>query len=175
MSNGTVAFDGAINTGVDFYLNAGRKNSSAFYENPKPKPTDILSVRIINDKNESTLNFDFASQVILEFTVRIEEKYNNAMLGFRIKDQTERNVFTSQFDMKVLACQPGVHTIKAIIPSNTLVPNRYSPIVALHVPNIEVINYLEDQLMFEIEETGTDFFQYAGNDYGCVFVDCKWQ
>jgi lipopolysaccharide transport system ATP-binding protein len=33
---------------------------------------------------------------------------------------------------------------------------------------------MEDKISFTIEETGTDFYMYAGNDYGCVFVDCIW-
>ena len=64
--------------------------------------------------------------------------------------------------------------IKLEIPSKVLVPNTYQLVVALHKPNVEVIHYLDGIVGYTIEETGTNFFQYSGNDYGCVFVKCKW-
>jgi lipopolysaccharide transport system ATP-binding protein len=174
MSNGTLAYVGNVVKALEYYLKEGNQVSDALYKNQSPKPTDILSIRILNSKNEITNNFHFEDSIVIEFVVQAEEKYKNAVLGFRIKDQTERNVFTSQVELSSFNYNPGIFTIKALIPGRTLVPNQYIPIVALHVPNVELVSYLDNHVMFEIEETGTDFFQYAGNDYGCVFVNCKW-
>ena len=175
MSNGHVAFDGTVSQGMDYYLKLGSNLASGQYINPTPKATDILHVQILNERQEQTNNFYFVEPIKLAFTVRVEEKYKNAILGFRIKDQTERNVFTSEVNLGELIGKAGTFTIHSEIPAQTLVPNQYMPVVALHVPNVEVVSYLDDKLMFEVEETGTDLFQYSGNDYGCVFVDCKWQ
>jgi hypothetical protein len=61
-----------------------------------------------------------------------------------------------------------------VIPAHTLVPNRYTVLAAMHIPNVEFIRLIEDKLAFEIEDTGSRFSQYSGTDYGCVFVECKW-
>ena len=62
-----------------------------------------------------------------------------------------------------------------IIPSSVLVPNKYEIIVGFHKVNVELIQLLESPVQFVIEETGTNFFQYNGNDYGCVFINCNWR
>jgi lipopolysaccharide transport system ATP-binding protein len=175
MHHGKVAFNGSIGKGLDHYLKSGNQQNAAQFENENPKETDILRVRILNAKREVVNNFYFNEDIIVEFVVRVTENYNDATIGFRIKDQIERNVFTTQIELKNIINRAGTYLMESRIPKGTLVPNRYVPVIALHVPNKEVLSYLDDKVMFEIEETGTDFFQYAGNDYGCVFVDCKWQ
>jgi lipopolysaccharide transport system ATP-binding protein len=175
MSNGQVAFTGGVSQGIDYYIKSGNQEASASYENPAPKETDILNVRVVNDKNDLTSSFHFTDSITLEFVVQLEEKYKNATLVFRVKDQLERNVFTSQQEFRTFVKDAGIYTVRATIPAQTLVPNQYLPVVAMHIPNVEMISYLESSVTFEVEETGTDFFQYAGNDYGCVSVNCKWQ
>jgi len=174
MANGEIAFQGKINQGIDFYINSGNIINTAQFFNMQPKETDVLSVKILDTQDEPSNNFYFADDIKLEFKIQVQEKYRKAVLAFRIRDQTERNVFTSQINLETIVGEAGIYTIQAIIPANTLVPNRYMPVIALHLPNVEVIRLIDEKVMFEIEETGTDFFQYAGNDYGCVFVDCKW-
>ena len=174
MGNGQVVFDGGVQQGVDYYLRQGNSATAGSYRNEDPKPNDILRVEVLSPALESQTSFYFNEDIILQFEVVISDPEKNYVLGFRIKDQTERNVFSSQITIEEVAATAGTYTIHVVIPAKTLVPNRYTPIIALHIPNVEVATYLEDAVSFEVEETGTDFFQYAGNDYGCVFVDCKW-
>jgi len=61
-----------------------------------------------------------------------------------------------------------------MLPFKTLVPNNYRVHVALHVPNQEIINNLENVVSFNIEETGSKFDKYSGKDYGCVILNNKW-
>ncbi len=174
LNNGNVAFNGPITQGIDFYVNANNNNNSFAFRNDKPKSTDILAIRVLNLKNEPSLNHYYTDDVILEFDVQVEKDYRNAVLSIILKDQTERRVFASDFKLNLITSQSGKTTLRAIIPGNLLVPNRYIPIVAMHVPNKEVISYFDNQVMFEIEETGSKFAQFTGLDYGCVIVDCKW-
>jgi lipopolysaccharide transport system ATP-binding protein len=174
MHNGNVVFDGAVGRGLDYYLKSGNQENSAIFNNEEPKPSDILSIRILNSKGQVANNFHFDEDITMEFVMRVEDEYKNAVMGFRVKDQIERNVFTSEIKLNSIIDRAGTYTVRADIPGGILVPNRYNPSVALHVPNKEIITHLDGKVMFEIEETGTDFYQYAGNDYGCVFIDCKW-
>ena len=64
--------------------------------------------------------------------------------------------------------------VECIMPKNVLVPNGYKLTIALHIPNKKILSIKEDLVSFTIEETGTDFHIYNGNDYGCVFVNCEW-
>lgn len=174
MNRGQVVFDGTVANGLDYYINTGNQLQLSEYQNASPKDTDILQVNIRNITGASASSFNFSEDIIIEFKIRLQERYRNAILGFRVKDQTERNIFSSEFKLDEIFVREGVYKIQTIIPGKILVPNKYTPIIALHVLNTEVISYLEDKVNFEIEETGTEFFQYTGSDFGCVFVDCQW-
>jgi lipopolysaccharide transport system ATP-binding protein len=175
LQNGSLAFRGAIQTGIDYYLQSSAMNTAlvAEYCNPLPKKSDILSVRILNSSGAITTHFNFHEEITIEITVQNEIVHENALVGVLMKDQKDRNIFTT--DNKIGAIQGSIKKFLVKIPGACLVPNTYLPIFALHIPNTEVICYLENIVSFVIEETGTDFFQYHGNDYGCVFVNCKWQ
>ena len=175
MSNGGIAYNGEIKGGVDFYLNCNLKKVDTNYKNKEPKQTDILEIRVLNKNGNTAVNHYFNDYIILEFVIKIGTSVKDAVLDFRVKDQTERNVFTSQFDLSLISAKLGIHTLQAVIPGNFLVPNRYFPVVAIHVPNREIISCLENEVMFEIEETGSRFAAFYGADYGCVLIDCEWR
>tara|TARA_R110000868_G_scaffold115158_1_gene307761 strand:- start:302 stop:775 length:474 start_codon:yes stop_codon:yes gene_type:complete len=136
----------------------------------------LHEVQVQNRNLDNGNSFRFDDPILLTFKFHVEEKYlQHVEIGFRITDQKERVVFTSQ--NKVANFKKGLegyYEIQSLIPNKILVPNEYRVSVGLHVPNVTVLSFQEDAVTFSIEETGTDFFQYAGNDYGCVFVDCKW-
>ena len=174
LSNGTVAYNGSVTQGVDFYVNSNNNNNNFTYINDNPKSTDILGIRVLNSKNEPSLSHYYTEEITLEFTVQIEKDCKNAFLGVIVKDQTERRVFATEFNLDSITSKDGKAVLRATIPGNKLVPNRYIPIVAIHIPNMDVKTYLDNKVMFEIEETGSKFAQLAGSDYGCVIIDCKW-
>ena len=176
LQNGIMGFQGDVNECINNYIYGNNSYDSIFYRNNNPNQSDILEVKIKNNKSNIINIFDFDQSIILEFKVRIEPKYANCVLGFRIKDQMERNIFSSQFDFASLKIVKEENFILSVtIPPNILVPNKYSPIIALHLPNIEIIKYIENEIYFQIEETGSEFLQYSGTDYGCVFVKCNWE
>lgn len=174
MQHGQVKFIGTASQTIENYISSDSENSS-FYRNNNPREdSDILSIDVLNTDNKPTANFQFDEEIKIKFQIQVAEKHSSASLGVRIKDQRERNVFTTQISIKEIISKSGLQTIEVTIPNKFLVPNNYTLIVGFHVPNQEVIRILET-VSFTIEETGTDFYQYAGNDYGCVFVDCKWK
>ncbi|WEK36542.1 MAG: ABC transporter ATP-binding protein [Candidatus Pseudobacter hemicellulosilyticus] len=177
MVNGGLAFTGSVNKGIEYYLNAGNKASDAVYTNEQPNKTDILSIRILRENVvEPTQVFKFKEKILLEFTVQSALQHQNIVLRFRLKDQKERNIFSSQVKLSDYTAGPGdKHVFTVEIPGGILVPNAYFPVVALHVPNTEMLRLLEAPVSFEIEDTGSEFYQDAGSDYGCVMIDCKWK
>ena len=176
ISNGQTAFRGSANEGIDFYLNSGNKSNEACYFKEFPKPTDIVSIRVLDDgKKTPSFNFRHNDNILIEFTVCIEQNYKDCFLIFRMKDQTERVIFSSEFGIGSIYTVPGQYVITVSIPGSILVPNHYIPIIALHIPNVEYITYLESSVGFVIEETGSNFSPYAGTNYGCVFINCEWK
>jgi lipopolysaccharide transport system ATP-binding protein len=176
MKNGKLDYFGTTNGAIDRYLRSGSIESTGYFKNAEPKiDSDILEVKILGKDNAIAERFAFDEPVRIGFVVRVAEKHLDAMFAFRVRDQLERNVFTTQIPIRQFVNKAGEYEFTATIPPSTLVPNRYELIVGFHKVNVEVIRELEAPVQFIIEETGTDFFQYSGNDYGCVFVNCKWE
>jgi lipopolysaccharide transport system ATP-binding protein len=175
LKNGFIDFYGNTSNAINNYLNESKDKSKCFYTNDKPKEaSDILEVSILNEKNENTQQFRFDEIIKIQFVLKVHKEDLDAVLGFRIKDQLERNIFTSEVVVGDYFSGSDLIKIEAKIPSNFLVPNNYQVIIGFHKVNVQIIRYLDAELSFSIEETGTDFFKYAGNDYGCVFVNCEW-
>ena len=176
LENGQLKFNGPTDKALDYYMISGSNSLRAYFADMY-KDNDFHEIQIMDTKGESRDSFDFNEAISVMFKFNLNNEYaNSALIGFRVIDQRERVVFSSQKPVKQF--QSDAHnnfTVNSVIPQNILVPNTYRLVVALHIPNVKVISYLEDIVSFSIEETGTDFHVYAGNDYGCVFVDCKWE
>lgn len=175
MKNGTAAFEGPTAATIERYLGEGEEEVTALYINEQPKElSDILEIKVVDADGNVKSNFSFDEKVNVLFTLKVAEKHLGAHFGFRVKDQIERNVFTSEIQLNSVLQEAGIITLSAEMPARLLVPNSYQLVVGFHLVNQEMIQYLEAPVQFTIEETGTDFFKYAGRDYGCVFVECQW-
>ena len=176
LENGKSVFEGKTNEAIDFYLKSGVENKSALYVNESPKDgSDILEVSMRDSKNNISGFFGFDDQIVLKIKIKATHAVvNHAFLGFRVKDQYERVVFSSEVQLKNFIETDGVFYANIEFPKSTLFPNEYRVIVGYHTPNKERIRSLFDIIDFKIEETGTVFHKYKGVDFGCVMLDCKW-
>jgi lipopolysaccharide transport system ATP-binding protein len=175
MKNGSIDFDGSTQTAIRQYLGGSETGDNAHFVNEKPKTeSDILNIKIVDSADKICNNFGYDQPIKIVFDLKVAGKHLDAYFGIRVRDQLERNIFTSEVQIKTLINKEGMLQLSIDIPGKLLVPNKYSLNVAFHKPNVEIIQLLEDRVQFVIEETGTDFFHYNGADYGCVLVDCKW-
>ncbi len=176
LENGTTAFEGNTNEAVDFYLKSGVHKKSAIYKNDSPKEkADVLEVKVLNKNNEIASVHAFDDQIKLQIKFNVSISYiKKAVLGFRIIDQRERVIFSSEKAIKDITSTDGLKNITVNMPKATLVPNEYRVVIGYHVPNQEIISLIENAVTFKIEETGSEMHKYQGNDYGCVVLDCNW-
>ena len=176
LENGTTAFEGNTNEAVDFYLKSDVHEKSAIYKNESPKDkADVLEVKVLNKNNEIASVHAFDDQIKLQIKFNVSISYiKKAVLGFRIIDQRERVIFSSEKALKDITSTDGVKNVTVNMPKATLVPNEYRVVIGYHVPNQEIISLIENAVTFKIEETGSEMHKYQGNDYGCVVLECKW-
>lgn len=175
LENGLIKFQGDANKALDFYVSTGNTPSNSYVATEK-KSNDIHKIQIVDSKNDLRNNFNFNETIKFLFDFNLSSEYiDKVEFGFTVTDQRERVVFSN--NKKISSFLPNANndfSIECIIPKSILVPNSYKVTVALHIPNVSFVSYLEEKVSFNIEETGTDFYQYSGTDYGCVFLDCKW-
>lgn len=176
LSNGRLEYDGNTLGAIDWYLSGNQIESTEHYINETPKEdSDILEIKIVDANGNACGNFGFEQTITVRFVLKVAQQHLDALFGIRVRDQLERNIFTTQVAISDFIKNEGILELSVDIPPCVLVPNTYQLVVGFHKVNIELIQFLEAPVQFVIEETGTDFFQYAGNDYGCVFLNCKWQ
>ncbi len=175
MKSGSIDFDGSTQTTIGLYLGGSEREDNAYFVNEKPKAeSDILKIKIVDNADKICNIFGHDQPIKIVFDLKVARKHLDAYFGIRVKDQLERNIFTSELQINSLINKEGIHQLSVEIPEKILVPNKYFLNFALHKPNIELIQFLEGPVQFVIEETGTGFFKYNGLDYGCVMINCKW-
>ncbi len=176
LENGINVFEGETEKGIRFYLKEGKTNDIISYINKKPKlNSDILEVSILNEENILSNVFVFDDKIKIHIKLKINEReIDYTSIGFSVKDQYNRIVFSSEKDVKDLVKTDLYLSIEAHLPIGVLVPNIYRVSIGYHIPNKEMITFLEDIVNFRIEETGSNLQRYQGTDYGCVILPCNW-
>jgi lipopolysaccharide transport system ATP-binding protein len=176
LEHGESVFEGNTDAAVDFYLKADLKGNLSSYVNTIPREdSDILYASIEGSDNLHSDVFSFDDQIILKIKFKVSvDHMDNAVIGFRLKDQRERVIFSSEKEIKNITSTTGENSVKIGFPKSILVPNKYRLVLGYHVPNQEIISLIEDVIAFKIEETGSEMQIYQGNDYGCVVLDCDW-
>jgi len=176
LKNGYVTYDGTIKNVIAKYISDNNSVNQAIYSNETILPdSDILEIKVLNDAGELCSSFKFNEQIHLSFSIKVAAKHLNATFGFRVKDQFERNIFSSEIKLEDYITADGKFEFRVEIPKSLLVPNNYQIQVALHLVNQQIIRLFETPVSFEIVESGSKFIDYAGSDYGCILVDCKWE
>ena len=175
LNKGELSFLGDVNTGIQHYLNNQVMDSSSHYKQSgdTTKP-GFKEIYVENSGGEIKSEFGFDESVNVRIKCAIDEDSLNAKIGFRVQDNMERRIFTTETNIKDIISKPGELSLNVTIPSNVLMPGKYSITFAIHLPNISMIDLLNDIVTFEIQETGSALNHYLGSDSGCVFVNCKW-
>ncbi len=176
LEHGKTVFEGGTDEAIDFYLLtnqfSGFKNE---YINDHLEGSGISNLRIVDKANKNRTEFGFDEPITIICEILIEEKYLNAHIGFRVVDLKEQIIFTTEFKLSSKIERAGIFAFEVEIPHKFLVPNTYYITFGLHMPNVIMIDYLENCLSFQIVETGSDFHIYQGRDFGCVFVNFEWK
>lgn len=175
MENGSVVFEGNTNEGIDYYLQSNQyEGYKGSYENNTIEESGIISLALLDKNTANRTEFGFDEPITIKIKVKVADKHLNSYLGFRITDKNERIIFTSEIEILKYISGTGYYDFKVCLPEKFLVPNKFNITFALHVPNVLLIDNLDDCLSFEIVETGSQLYKYSGTDFGCVFVDCNW-
>jgi lipopolysaccharide transport system ATP-binding protein len=176
LENGSVVFEGNTNDGIDYYLKSNQyEGEKGKYLNEVVGKSGFVSLSLVDNNDEIRTEFGFDEVITIRIKVQVAQEHLTAHLGFRLIDRNERVIFTSEIKLATVIDKAGLHQFKVKLPKQLLVPNRFKLTFGLHLPNVELIDYQEECLSFEIVETGSDLHMYSGNDYGCVFVDCDWK
>jgi lipopolysaccharide transport system ATP-binding protein len=173
---GAVVFEGNTNDGVEYYLQSNQYDGYiGHYVNEAVGESGFVSLALVDKNDAIRTEFGFDEPISIKIKLKVVEQHLNTHFGFRLEDRNERIIFTTEIKLCTKIDKAGLYEFEVSIPIKLLVPNKFKLTFGLHLPNVALIDYLEQCLSFEIIETGSDFHFYGNNDYGCVFVDCDWR
>jgi lipopolysaccharide transport system ATP-binding protein len=180
MHGGRVMMSGAADTVVARYLAHGAGNAPQV-ELARPaddrKAMSFVGLQLHTEDGTPTVSFDVRGSIVLEMDYVVRHTVPQVEVGIRVETHTGTVVFTTQQSEKIDRSQrleTGLYRAVVTIPAHFLAPNHYVLTLAIHVPNVEMIDLREQVAAFSVEETGSQMAIYKGN-YGVVFAPTDWQ
>ena len=173
MRQGSVDKVGRVDEVIAHYLNSINRTSDGIQLHSEDVDKDVFveSVDTMDETEAPCANFTHRNPIFVKLNLCLKIWRENMRVGLRVVDKLGRNIFTTEYKL-TNQLQTGF-IVK--IPAGLLTPNSYYFSIGVYVPNVLLYDLHENIPAFNIIETGSDFEQYEGADYGCVFVDCEWE
>ncbi len=172
LSNGTIDFQGNIRNTIDNYLKT--ENKTAFYTANKSKNIYIKSVKLLNEKGEISLKHLFDEEITIEWELYINSFIDGITLGFNVYTSERTIVFTENTNIKEQDIKSSFYKVSTKIKKKFLMPQSYILNTAIHIPNVQIFDSIEDQISFEVIDTGS-LFSLFQNNLGIVNANLVWQ
>ena len=175
MENGMIVFEGKTDDGIDYYLQSNQyEGYIGSYVNEAVDESGFVSLALVDKNGAVRTEFGFDENICIKIKAKVAKQHLNANIGFRVVDKNERVIFTSEVKIDTLISARGIYNLEVQLPVKFLAPNKFKLTFGMHIPNIQLIDFQEECLSFEIAETGSEFHIYGTNDFGCVIVNCNW-
>lgn len=171
LDKGNTIRAGATLEVIDYYLEESKsqiekvERDNSFSENHFQ--TISMSDNNLADRN----SYRFDEDVFIKIGLILPEFNISLELAMRLIDRNKKAVFTIHEQLNKYFDGNKHLNLIVKIPKIFLTPGRYSWIMCINHPGIRYYDLQNDVLPFTISETGSDFSQYDGQDYGCVFVN----
>jgi len=174
LNNGCICTVGDVNEGIKVYNQIQTVNKSTSYCNNNPGKV-FRQITIQDEHNIIKSEFGYDEKIDLCIKFDIKQDFLNGNVGIKVLDIMDRCVFTSEKKISEIAKTVGGAGVLVSIPPNLLTPGGYKVTFAVHIPNIVLIELINDIIYFDVLETGSEFYLFSGADLGCVFVNCDWK
>ncbi|MGZ3884923.1 MAG: ABC transporter ATP-binding protein [Bacteroidia bacterium] len=177
LNKGMLENEGTPDAIINQYFNSGKINDDTefFFEPSKEKEFGIRSIKMLNSKKEKHKNFAHNEPMLIEVEVEKNRFLNDVILGIYFSDTYDKKIFTTQIAVFDKFENKNTSRFLLTVPGSVLVPNTYNFTVALHIPNIQVLDEKQNISQVHIYDNGSEFYKYMGSDVGQVFVNCKWE
>ncbi len=142
-----------------------------------PHSSIVLTRCWIADANGVPIqSVDVTKGFCIGLDVFVRREVVGADVGVRVDNSRGQPLFSLAYSHSSnnLDWKVGKHTFLIRVPGNFLAPGGYSLSVGIHRPNVEMLAHHENLLAFKVEESGSDFWQYYGRDYGNILVRFPW-
>jgi lipopolysaccharide transport system ATP-binding protein len=181
LEEGQIIKEGAPDAVVSAYLRRGRAGQGGHLLRDasygRDKAIALAEAFTTQTTGAEASEFGHDEPVVLEVRAGIQKFISGTHLGAVVKDRFGRKVFTSQVALEAQGVRSSSRGFSArmTIPASFLAPGEYSFLIALHVPNVEALDQVDEVCRFRIVDTGSVMAIHDGVDYGCVQAPCTWE
>ncbi|MBK7157770.1 MAG: ABC transporter ATP-binding protein [Ignavibacteria bacterium] len=180
LEKGLLKSSGSTDNIISQYLTT--ENSLKPFQEFEDQDTDVYfkKIAIHSDKEESASNeLDVRYPVTIKFSYKVKNFINGTSIAFSIYSKSGTKLFYSSVKIDELLenidDKTGAHTAEVTIPGYFLTPGSYFINASLQIENIQMFDFKEGTLHFEIIESGTSLHKFKGKDIGLVLVDLEWK
>jgi len=180
LEKGLLKSSGSTDNIISQYLTTD--NSLKPFHEFEDQDTDVYfkKIAIHSDKEETASNeLDVRYPVTIKFFYKVKNFINGTSIAFSIYSKSGTKLFYSSVKIDELLenidDKTGAHTAEVTIPGYFLTPGSYFINASLQIENIQMFDFKEGTLHFEIIESGTSLHKFKGKDIGLVLVDLEWK
>ena len=180
LEKGLLKSSGSTDNIISQYLTT--ENSLKPFQEFEDQDTEVYfkKIAIHSDKEESASNeLDVRYPVTIKFFYKVKNFINGTSIAFSIYSKSGTKLFYSSVKIDELLenidDKTGAHTAEVTIPGYFLTPGSYFINASLQIENIQMFDFKEGTLHFEIIESGTSLHKFKGKDIGLVLVDLEWK
>lgn len=178
LNKGAVHAHGPISDAVASYLKLGKSDQNKFTRDEKTiagKEYVIREVSTMDQHSEPAEEFFFDQSVFLKINISVNEFIPNTHIGVALLDKMENRVFTVVKEIQKSDVHSGMIRLRLKLQAGIIAPNSYSFVVAAFVPNLKVVDVIENICRISVIDSGTALSKFEGIDYGSVIVDAQWE
>ncbi|MDJ1175411.1 ABC transporter ATP-binding protein [Roseofilum capinflatum] len=183
LEKGKISKEGSVEKIISSYINSLTDKKSNTYKgielnSNRTKSMWISEIGIYNTSGQPISEIMHTESITVKVECKIQEFIKGVMIGITTKDVRGRKIFTTQKLLDdIFKNNDPTHLITSFIklPGNLLAPGIYCFTIALHIPNVQFIDKVDDVCLFKINDCGNELSMYGDVDYGCVLVNCQWE
>ena len=167
LENGTIKYSGDIRSTVKEYL-SNDTNSFTFIQKDSKYPIFISSVYFTGTEAQQSGLFSFSEDITFDVklkrkpTLTIDKK---TVMSVVIMTINRTRVCDYEIPLKDINKEETTFSFR--YKSETLLPNRYTIRVVIHIPNVQFYDR-HDTCSFTVQDNGTEFLKYNGADNGII-------
>lgn len=182
MSQGRILLDGKAEDVIDSYngLFTNQNNSPSFeIDEDNTLPIQILSGRVMGEKNKTKDKFDVFESITIEFMYVVHKFKEGLMVNFELKRNHSTLFFSFDTDkeLKNLKFRDlGKYVSRVTLPCPLLKPGHYTVTPGTGIANSKKIQHLEDIIGFDVEliSQSSSLASYAEKRPGMIAVPLYW-
>lgn len=179
LQKGEIIKQGKTKETISYYLEnlAFNQDNSYISTQCKEKEIFITETRTVNECGAYVSEFGHINAITIKIKFRINKYVDDTVLTVTVKDLQGRKIFSSQTELGKYLSNKMVEetTANMTIPPKLLTPGNYCFEIVIHIPNVRILDRIEEICKFTIIDMGSEFAIYEGLDYGCIFADCIWK